>query len=198
METENIIDELNALKDEAFRMAVEHGFHDQAYTDEHWMMLIICEVAEAVEADRKGRRADLGCFEEQRYYCGPREAFERNVKDTVEDELADVCIRILDFMGKEGFSVREDGFPSGVQAGMTLSRMTVQHHGDFCHIAYRLAEGPMGYADEELDLYDEASMNHSLGKICGYCEDEGIDILKHIRLKMEYNRTRERLHGKRY
>jgi hypothetical protein len=26
----------------------------------------------------------------------------------------------------------------------------------------------------------------------------GFDLMEHIRLKMEYNKTRERLHGKRY
>ena len=34
--------------------------------------------------------------------------------------------------------------------------------------------------------------------ICGLCGARGIDIDKHIELKMKYNATRERLHGKKY
>ena len=59
---------------------------------------------EAVEADRKGKHANRKQFD---YYMKQRKrddnkfvyAFRHGIKDTVEDELADACIRIFDLAG---------------------------------------------------------------------------------------------------
>ena len=44
---------LNELKDRAYKIAKEHGWHEQELSDETYLMLIITEIAEAVNADRK-------------------------------------------------------------------------------------------------------------------------------------------------
>ena len=46
--------DLNKLRDRAYRCACEHGFHDKEYSDAHFLMLVITEISEAVDADRKG------------------------------------------------------------------------------------------------------------------------------------------------
>ena len=71
-------------------------------------MLILTEISEAVEADRKGLHAVYNAVE----YCYSHEDkidvesrnryFERDIKSTLEDELADVCIRIFDLCGMLG------------------------------------------------------------------------------------------------
>lgn len=43
------------LAQEAFATAKAHGWHDTEQPDEHWLMLIITEIAEAVQADRKNQ-----------------------------------------------------------------------------------------------------------------------------------------------
>lgn len=53
---------LNELRDCAYLTAKEHGWHDKELSDETYLMLIITEIAEAVQADRKagtptGRRS---------------------------------------------------------------------------------------------------------------------------------------------
>ena len=45
----------NELRDRAYQCACKHGFHDKEYSDKHWLMLIITEISEAVDADRKGK-----------------------------------------------------------------------------------------------------------------------------------------------
>lgn len=45
---------LNELRDRAYKTACEHGFHDKRLSNEHHLCLIISELMEAVEADRKG------------------------------------------------------------------------------------------------------------------------------------------------
>lgn len=44
---------LNELRDEAYSIAKANGWHEQEHSDEHYIMLIITEIAEAVQADRK-------------------------------------------------------------------------------------------------------------------------------------------------
>lgn len=46
---------LNELRNRAYKTACEHGFHDKELSNEHCLCLIVGELMEAVEADRKGR-----------------------------------------------------------------------------------------------------------------------------------------------
>jgi NTP pyrophosphatase (non-canonical NTP hydrolase) len=87
-------------------------------------MLCVSELSEALEADRKGRVANLDKFDQG---IAHGDIFETYIKDTFEDELADTVIRILDL-----------------------------------------------------------------------CGARGIDLERHINLKLKYNRSRERMHGKAY
>ena len=52
-------EELNALKDRAYKTAVEHGFHEEEKSDAFYLGLVMSEAGEAINADRKGRHADI-------------------------------------------------------------------------------------------------------------------------------------------
>jgi NTP pyrophosphatase (non-canonical NTP hydrolase) len=63
------------------------------------VMLTVCELAEAIEADR----ASKWCTEQdilQYKNISTPERFKENIKDTVQDEIADAIIRLLDFSHK--------------------------------------------------------------------------------------------------
>jgi hypothetical protein len=47
----------NKLRDLAYQTAKDHGFHDGDEGVQHYLCLVIAELAEAVEADRKCQRA---------------------------------------------------------------------------------------------------------------------------------------------
>lgn len=120
------------LVEKAYSNALEKGFHDKEQSVAEMLMLIVSELGEALEAHRTGKVLNSlefsqinGIVIEDIY--SSKEGFEKYIKDTFEDELADVVIRIAD--------------------------------------------------------------------MCGYL---GIDLERHIKLKMVYNGTRERLHGKAY
>ena len=89
----------------AYENAVKHGFHEEKYPDYHYMMLIVTEIAEAVNADRKGKYANRVGFEKNFDTPHPnsesywRFCYEVFIKDTVEDEFADAAIRIFDYVG---------------------------------------------------------------------------------------------------
>lgn len=46
--------DFNALRDRAYKCACAHGFHNTELSNGHLLMLVITELSEAVEADRKG------------------------------------------------------------------------------------------------------------------------------------------------
>lgn len=77
-----------------YENAKAHGFHEVEHEDGHYLMLVVCELAEAVEADRADRRADRKEFERLAGTCEDiiwPHLFEMYIKDTVEDELAEEC-----------------------------------------------------------------------------------------------------------
>ena len=43
--------DFNLLAKKAYENAKAKGFHDEKHTDGHCLMLVMCELAEAVEAD---------------------------------------------------------------------------------------------------------------------------------------------------
>ena len=102
---EQLID-IKELSRRAYNTAKKNGFHDEEHPLSHYLMLVLTELSEAVNANRKGWFAQYSAFnlnintpqvnpEEHWKIC-----FETFIKDTVEDELADAFIRIFDIFGK--------------------------------------------------------------------------------------------------
>ncbi|MFK2309464.1 hypothetical protein ACIXNW_11790 [Bacteroides fragilis] len=108
----------NELRDEIHAISVEHGWHETKQPSSHWLCLVISELMEAVEADRKGIKSQIVRFNKdmdylihefklygERYNKAFMDEFSRYIKDTVEDELADAVIRLLDFAGETGTDI---------------------------------------------------------------------------------------------
>jgi NTP pyrophosphatase (non-canonical NTP hydrolase) len=76
------------------------GFWDKERNVGETLMLIVTELAEALEAHRKGRMA----ADDSRLHP-TKEEFEELYKDTFEDEIADAMIRIFDFCGGTGIDL---------------------------------------------------------------------------------------------
>ena len=100
---------LNELRKEALAHAIAAGFHDTYHSIEHYLCLVVSELMEAVEADRKDRHCtldfDIDILFDIENKVAFQITFEDKVKDTVEDELADTVIRLLDFAGLTGLSI---------------------------------------------------------------------------------------------
>lgn len=172
-------EQLNRLRDEAYATACNKGFHDEKHSDEHYLMLVITEIAEAVQADRKGLRADRERYDYavDRGMCNDiEECFERYIKNSIEDELADIVIRLLDFCGMNGYS-----FDYRL---ITPEEYFMQ---DFTYFAWCLCRDILNRR-EELVVWS----------VIEYCDRHGIDIIWHIKQKMEYNKMRPRMHNAKY
>ena len=127
---------LNELRDKAYKCAVTHGWHEEEYSNEHFLCLVISELMEAVEADRVGNYADIEAFEKNEMRkLDFRENFERYIKDTVQDELADACIRLLDLAGLRDLDL------SGIreQTNSKVPRGSlIGHSRNLCITSFRL------------------------------------------------------------
>ena len=109
-------EELNALKDRAYKTAVEHGFHEEEKSDAYWLGLVMSEAGEAINADQKGMHADTKGVEEDlakvpfgNGFKNIKDSFEADIKDSVEDGIADIVIRLLDFAGMKGYTLSIPG-----------------------------------------------------------------------------------------
>lgn len=99
-------EKLNALKERAYKTAVEHGFHEEEKPDAYYLGLVMSEMGEAINADQKGLRANVVRFVEDTELGNPfKESFETYIKDSLEDELSDIVIRLLDFAGLKGYEL---------------------------------------------------------------------------------------------
>lgn len=184
---------LNELRDKAYQCAVAHGWHEENLSDEHFLCLVISELMEAVEADRKGRHADVTKFnQEMDYYIHEmklygenydkayRDMFEYYLKDSIEDELADACIRLLDYCGTINFTIDD----SCLEPEVIEEFSRIYNDKIFTESIFNITTSITRF---EIQI--------SLLKIFGLAKHLGIDLFWHIEQKMKYNELRPYKHG---
>lgn len=180
---------LNELKVRAYKCACEHGFHDDELSNEHCLMLVITELSEAVEADRKNKRSDYTRFKAAVNFQAVttdkmwKDAFEKYIKSTIEDELADAVIRLLDLAGYRNIDVSDT----------VVLNYDVEKEKTFTENCYEIIK----------DLSDarhsiEENINYSIRQVLKLASFYDIDIFWHIQQKMKYNELRPLKHGKKY
>lgn len=172
--------------------------------------LVVTELAEATEAERAGKYADLEAFEAQlvdnekvidlsiEFAGSPTSeniekhrlsmwagSFKRHIKDTFEDEIADAVIRLLDFAASEGKAgaVKYDPY------------WPVVFTNEECFVS--VARNIHGLI-EATAIHNELAMgyfNQSFSQLVKLSEHRGFDLWQHVELKLKYNATRGQMHG---
>lgn len=190
---------LKSLIDRTYSIAKGHGFHEKESSIPHMMMLVLTEISEAVDSDRKNLHAICKAVE----YCYSHEDkidvesrnryFERDIKSTLDDELADVCIRLFDACGELCIT---PNIPKSEDYMPIWREMFAEE--SFCELMYELSclitEAHEDSSSEEISDITGAAL---LFVAC-LCEYKGIDLERHIELKMDYNEHRPYLNGKKY
>jgi NTP pyrophosphatase (non-canonical NTP hydrolase) len=191
--------ELTELSKKVYQLQIDKGWckPNEKRDIEDLKILILSEAFEAFEAFRGGKytnpnnlhvlKAELGIYDELTDSNHKKEVlngFKEFVKDTFEDEIADVAIRALDLAGyleldfrlvfiediKFVFAKKED-FPS------ILRELTSRIHRLF---------------NRGVDALDVLSII----RWCELCANVfDFDLMLHIELKLAYNKTRAFRHG---
>lgn len=176
------------LSQQAYATAKAHGWHDEEQPDETYLMLIITEIAEAVQADRKDRHADVESF--NYYYEDNDDGFDADgfifkayyddfIKNSVEDELANILIRCLDYSALRDIGL--DRVPSYVTSYCIDKSIAKRDFPTFAYfLTFKAVNG---------DVTDV------LARVIAYCKLKGIDIDFFVEQKMRYNKLREFKHG---
>ncbi len=116
------MNDLNKLSKQIYEGNKLRGFDISKQNIGQTLMLVVSELAEALEADRKGKKNRLEAFEMDLYYAKLsisefetenescdwlKNRFETVVKDTFEDEIADAMIRLFDLCGGLGIDIEK-------------------------------------------------------------------------------------------
>lgn len=186
---------IKQLIKEAHDNAVERGFYPEGEDRNigELLMLIVSELGEALEAHRCGRCADWDLYErdvkdhtclnksKHQFQKARIVSFMDNIKDTFDDEIADVFIRLFDLCGYlkiDAYFEEMEIYTDNI-GEMLLGVVKEITNYNFCN-------------DKKI------WMAFVLSSLDGICQKLNIPIEKHIKAKMAYNRTRPRKHGKEY
>lgn len=116
---------INKLSKQVHANAKEKGFYTSDRNIGEMLALIHSEVSEALEADRKnryatGRVSDLIELDSESF----TNSFEKDVKNTFEDELADIVIRVMDLAAYKNIDLE-----SHIKAKMKYNTSREFKHG---------------------------------------------------------------------
>lgn len=178
----------------AHEAAKAKGWWDEPSSIPTLKALIISELCEALEADRIGKHANVVYFKDrikkikESIISSPQEQiltqhyktlFKSHIKDSVEDELADAAIRVLDVLGwnKKFF----DGFTA----------LPYLDHEQFSENIYDIIS-------EVVESRGAMFLSKPLRYIEALAESLNIDLIWHIEAKLRYNELRGHKHGKSY
>lgn len=190
--------QINEWVQKAYKNAVKHGWHEEEKTNAHWLIMACTEVSEAVQADRKGRYMndlDKEGLNAVLTKEDAKKSFNKYYTDTlkgkVESELADICIRLFDFMGVRSIEINSDiyTFDEEIlylkQQSFTENAMLVTRNIITCNIAVT--------TNDMLCIL----LQSVIASIFSWAEALEIDLVQHINLKMRYNESRSYRHGNR-
>lgn len=171
----------NDLAKKAHENAINHGFWSKRWSNEHCLCLVITEIGEAVEADRKAYHAN---FDEYTKMPNKQIGFENFIKNCVEDELADVAIRLADLAGALGIDFTK---MQPCRYYRAFGRFS------FTENAFALCKG---LSRDKICI--EKRVHFGLNYVFNWAHHNGIDLAAFIEAKMQYNMTRPIRHGKKY
>lgn len=191
--SKSVISLTKECKEQHERMKAK-GFHDRDVSLAEIFGLIISEMCEAMEAERKGRLASNQMYDfvmirqtEDEFIS----AFKESIKDSVSDELADVFIRCMDAVGKYNKDNND----------IVLLKHCIDERVKI------LNKTPNTFAYYVYNLADWVTSNE---KVCCFCFTtimeicaaiaiiHNIDLGRAIEAKIRYNETRGYKHGKKY
>ena len=187
---------LNKFAQEVHENAVKHGWWDEPRTFGEIVALCHSELSEALEEYRSGK--PMAYFVERNGFTVTEMRERRGEKpEGIAVEMADCIIRVLDYMGKEGFNVdallREA--PKAIMCDVPV-RVYAASLGDRIarwHLLLSLAYAC--WCNSAGTHAAALRMALCICEIVEWAEEAGVDMEMVLDTKHEYNKTRPYRHG---
>lgn len=190
---------------EIHKNAVNKGFWDEELPPSHYQGMIVSELGEMINAHRVGLITKINLDElinetdDEKF----KKRFEEEVKNNWEDEAADVVIRALDALANNGEDDMRCLLIDALSQMDKNLRMELEEGGKM--EAYKKLSMPShayflirAAGDIDLKYGLVGSLCHIITEMRIIAETLGIDLMKHIQVKMRYNEMRPYKHGKNY
>lgn len=197
---------LNKYADEAHNTAKAKGFWGEKSNrhQKQALMLVISKLCEALEQHRskQPKVADLASFAQytpmaitvdETYAKLFKANFEVYVKDSVEDELADVMIRLFDFARGYGIAIDIERF--SISPGLVMED---NFAAQLWIVSGTLHQFPFYQLNNDTKFIQEQTLNIAMLNVMYIAHQNKMELQKHIELKMSYNSMRDHLNGKKY
>lgn len=155
---------------------VEKGFWETKWSNEHCLCLVISELMEAVEADRKMKYFNVN-YELLEYN---KLAFNTYIKGTLQEELADAYIRLLDLAYVRNIEIKKDYKEPKFKKSFTEN-------------IFKIVTQMTNY---KWDISER--VNYALFNIETLAKNMNIHLMWFVEHKIQYNKLREYKHGKSY
>lgn len=205
------LEELNGLITMVGEIATKQGLNDTKLTYNHYMMMIITEIAEAIQADRNDKKANMKAFkasykEDDANFIFPDDlckhrtsymyAYEKYIEGSVEGELADIVIRIMSFL-----SMTNQKFTQIEELDEIHEEKSAEYFKEntFTEAALDLTHSIAKHYDGQYTTWSIADdFSYCVAFVLKWSKHLKIDLMNHIKLKIKYNSMREYKHGKKY
>jgi|GEM_PF-5480564 len=159
----------------------DQGFVSCEYHEEDCIMLILKDVIGAIEQEDLIKKIRIPQGIEDMEADAFVDAFENSIKDTFEEGLAKIGMRMLDLLVVHGKHCRDyiGGF------------VYLDHPEDTLRVMYSIMRDLT--SDARLSL----KLRHGMQTLLGLAHHLGVDLYKLIQLKLRYNICRLQLNPKR-
>lgn len=190
---------LVVLANDAYLNAQRHGFYPDNTDVTTALMLIITEMAEAVQADRHNRHGSIEEYESEiQMGRDIPTAYKNTLEGTVGSEFADVCIRILSLLGWMN-SKKPTKFQSDSYLKEEYEIAKIKYKCGIAKDFYHIISFLCSFTDNNSAYwYISKIIQKTLMQVFALAQNNNIDLMEHIKLKMQYNESRPYLHGCKY
>lgn len=196
------------------------GFWNQERNEREALALIVCEMAEAIEQHRLGNLVSPDkVIDTWRSYESDGDekyilAYRNNIKESTEEELADVLIRVADLCGFDWML-----FPYTAISPGAITETPYKLYSSFNHQFTTFASGEQGkvnfaeimmraiehisVASRVLNTRKSQAVNdiYEAAWVIAFAAEQigSLSFMQqHIQMKLRYNKSRAYLHGKKY
>ena len=198
---------LNELAQQIFLDNKAKGFWSEQRSIAEILVLVQSEMFEALEADRKNRFSiKIPAYQSILALDNFQDFFVDNIKDTVEDELADTVIRILDMAGAWQLKLQQPylvpSLYSWAKQKSALHLLEQERYSipacvlEISALVSKIIQESLGVHETTVILKNGA--NDLLVAVLAIAQHFRVDIWAHVHLKLAFNRMRAAKHGKRY